>query len=418
MKDLNEKKLSVEIAVVGSRYGELAHVFKPIFDKQENVGLQDIRRAMNDDELVLMPIENNPYDRYAVAVMTLNRQRLGYVWMYQAPAIVRNLKHHRRKYMKVHLSRVCVSAGVIMVSPDDPMELSDIERFDKPLDMSWAEDLPQERNSLTEYTLCAGMELLYEELSKKPSWTPRLQQLIDEQLRMLPLDLSAHHYKEAFDVYNLMVQSDDETLQQMGEIMLSTFVHRGSEQQMEWWAENWLSSYFREVEDSSLLHIFEEDGYTLQRVEQLLEQAPCHLFTMYKTGRQQFAKSLYYAALPLKLYNRLLTLLAVWELMRNRDVKRQQLPAGKLSTPAAKAYWARLQDGGYVDDDCQLTSGTTRKQAMYIAELFSEKLKMKTKWKPFEQLWHLSNLAQEKYDMQQTGVMPIRYEDIDRIFEE
>lgn len=44
------------------------------------------------------------------------------------------------------------------------------------------------------------------------------------------------------------------------------------------------------------------------------------------------------------------------------------------------------------------------------------KLELKLKWKPFETLWGIKNLAQEKYQMQQTGAMPRRYKDIDKVF--
>ena len=90
----------------------------------------------------------------------------------------------------------------------------------------------------------------------------------------------------------------------------------------------------------------------------------------------------------------------------------------KLETDEAKKYWQRLEKAGFVDANCKLTRMTTRKQAMYIAELFAEKLNIKTKWKTFEQLWGISNLAQEKWDMQETGSKPSRSKEIDKIFED
>lgn len=89
---------------------------------------------------------------------------------------------------------------------------------------------------------------------------------------------------------------------------------------------------------------------------------------------------------------------------------------GILASEDAMKYWRRLKESGFVDDDCQLLPETTRKQAMYIAEAFAEKLRMNSKWKLFELLWGIKNLAQEKWDFQQTGTMPTRYQEIDRIF--
>ena len=87
-----------------------------------------------------------------------------------------------------------------------------------------------------------------------------------------------------------------------------------------------------------------------------------------------------------------------------------------LATGVAMKYWKRLQKAGFVDEHYQLLPDTTRKQAMYIADVFSDKLQMRSKWKPFQDLWHINNLAQEKWDMQETGKTPARSEEIDRIF--
>ena len=90
----------------------------------------------------------------------------------------------------------------------------------------------------------------------------------------------------------------------------------------------------------------------------------------------------------------------------------------KLESDEAKKYWLRLEEAGFTDANCALMPETTRKQAMYIAELFAEKLGIKSKWKIFEQLWGISNLAQEKWDMQETGSTPSRSKEIDKIFED
>ena len=87
-----------------------------------------------------------------------------------------------------------------------------------------------------------------------------------------------------------------------------------------------------------------------------------------------------------------------------------------LATGMARKYWTGLQAAGFVDATYQLSPTTTRKQAMYIADVFSDKLQMRSKWKPFQELWHINNLAQEKWEMQETGKAPARSEEIDAIF--
>lgn len=89
---------------------------------------------------------------------------------------------------------------------------------------------------------------------------------------------------------------------------------------------------------------------------------------------------------------------------------------GELASAQAMIYWKRLQEAQFVDADCQLLPTTTRKQAMYIAEVFAETLTIASKWKTFEQLWGIANLAQEKWNLQQTGTLPSRSKEIDRIF--
>ncbi len=90
-----------------------------------------------------------------------------------------------------------------------------------------------------------------------------------------------------------------------------------------------------------------------------------------------------------------------------------------LSTDAAQAYWRRLQRAGFVDEHCMLLATTTRQQTWYIAELFAEKLQLgAVKWKPFQDWWRINNLAQEKKHAQDMGLLPARYEEIDKVFED
>lgn len=65
--------------------------------------------------------------------------------------------------------------------------------------------------------------------------------------------------------------------------------------------------------------VFEAANYTLERVEELLNRAPDNLFYSYKFDRVVFAFRLYYASLPEELYDRLLMLLAVREVMLEKE---------------------------------------------------------------------------------------------------
>ena len=105
--------------------------------------------------------------------------------------------------------------------------------------------------------------------------------------------------------------------------------------------------------------------------------------------------------------------------MTDKEIQKlinRNIPENPISDGVADKYWQRLIESGFVDHNHQLLPDTSRKQATYIAEIFAEKLGLKSKWKYFEQLWQISNLAQEKWDMIQTGTTPSRHKEIDAIF--
>lgn len=89
-----------------------------------------------------------------------------------------------------------------------------------------------------------------------------------------------------------------------------------------------------------------------------------------------------------------------------------------LNSEKARRYWNRLQASGFTDNEHRLMPTTTRKQAMLIAEAFAEKMEIKAKWKSFQQLWGICNLAQEKWENLENGINTPRQDEIEQIFEE
>ena len=88
----------------------------------------------------------------------------------------------------------------------------------------------------------------------------------------------------------------------------------------------------------------------------------------------------------------------------------------ELFTVEAQVLWQRLRDEGFiVADGYALTEGISANQAAYIADRMAEKLQIKKKWKLFQQLWSIPNLAQLAGTWQQTGKLPPRSSDIDKI---
>ena len=90
----------------------------------------------------------------------------------------------------------------------------------------------------------------------------------------------------------------------------------------------------------------------------------------------------------------------------------------ELLTAEAQVLWQRLRDAGFiVADGYALAEGVSANQAAYIADRMAEKLRIKKKWKLFQLLWGIPNLAQLAGSWQQTGKLPPRNSEIDKLME-
>ena len=88
----------------------------------------------------------------------------------------------------------------------------------------------------------------------------------------------------------------------------------------------------------------------------------------------------------------------------------------ELFTDEAQVLWQRLRNAGFVvADGYGLAEGVSANQAAYIADRMAERLQIKKKWKLFQQLWGIPNLAQLAGTWQQTGKLPPRSSDIDKL---
>ena len=303
-----------EIIIVGSRYGELASVVKPLYAMMTPVAQTEIKEKLGGDMVYLSPTDNQ-FDDDAVGVFTVSQQLLGYVWMYQSYGLKQMLRNSGKRYVKAQISRMNTTFGLLMATSDGSWTL-DANVQDNTIDApTWAVDLPEVLTSMTSQSLTLGLDLLSDELRESTAWSDRLRQRIDNVLRHLPLDLSASHCQECMEVYRQMKQSTIAEVRQHSELLLQTLVSRGSQQQMEWWTEHWLTDFFASAASSDLLRLYEADGWTLERVEELLRKAPERLFQLYLVNKYRFATHLYYSRLSQRAYDRLLTLLAVREAM-------------------------------------------------------------------------------------------------------
>lgn len=88
----------------------------------------------------------------------------------------------------------------------------------------------------------------------------------------------------------------------------------------------------------------------------------------------------------------------------------------ELRSEEAEEIWEDLREAGFiVEDGYGLAEGVSTNTATYIADRMSERLGIKAKWKPFQQLWNKKNMAQLAGTWKDTGKLPPRVNEIDDI---
>ena len=310
-----KKKISEEIIIVGSRYGELAVETKDLYVKNYRTEKDAFRRALGDDMVYMHPVTNQ-FDPYAVAVFNCDMKRIGYVWMYQAPAMRCWLDQNNQDYVRAFITEANPVAEVLMAETEQPFEMPVVPRTSQNVNLNWADNLPEVLTNPNE-SLSFGLSQLLDELKVATPWSERLQLRIDNLLDYIQVDFSAYRYQDFRTAFWMMRASESEKIRIQSDFLLNALINRASTEHMDWWTNKWLPYFFRKAADSDLLALFEAAHYSLDHVESLLDYAPENLYYKYKVSPLKFANKLYYSALPLKIYNRLLTLMAVREAMVN-----------------------------------------------------------------------------------------------------
>jgi hypothetical protein len=177
----------------------------------------------------------------------------------------------------------------------------------------------------------------------------------------------------------------------------------------------------------------------LQELKSQLTSFPYQLYDKFLCDPVDFLREVYYKHVPRKYLFPLLSGIVLMILKGQVRIERwgregdtepieaikglcKRSLANKLSdndiliSENAEKYWKKLEEKEFVDKGHKLLPSTTRQQAMLIAENFAMKLKLKAKWKPFERLWGINNLAQEKWIHLETCNEISRAEEIEDIF--
>lgn len=308
-----------ELVIVGSRYSkDLKDRLQPIYEAGEPMSTEELGRLLKGDMVVISPDMVNQFDPYALDVRTQENKLLGRVWWYQSFAVSEWMENQNVNCIKARIKRVNTRYGLIFAEVRG-MKLTCRVRDNFSIDTDWANFIPDRLPCCGGSSLEVSMFLLRECLLEKDVDMKQLRLCFDNLLQDLPADLSAQNYEKCMELNQLMKNSPNAEVREMRDLLLHTFVERGSEQKMELWVNRWLSELFLDAAESELLAIFKAANYTLERVEELLNRAPGNLFYLYQVNRVRFAFQLYYLALPKEVYNRLLTLLAVRELMLGKE---------------------------------------------------------------------------------------------------
>ncbi len=327
---IRKRTLSVDLVIVGCNHGVYADKLIPFYNGVP-MDEKELMTILGGGEIILSPVPNK-YDEYAVRVFDMDMQPIGHLWSAQAPAMREKMLELGTDYLRAQIDGIDTSAGVIFAKAQQPLELDMSKPHNRNIDTRWAANIPEVLPDMGPQSLIVSMELLKDYLAEAKSFDFKLQHRIDSILGSLPQDLSANLFTYGVEVYNMMASSEIKEVQQLAAIVLSMYIKRGSHDQIDWWSRYWLPSFINWAADGDLLAIFQVAGYTQEQVKNLLDSAPCNLFFLYQTNKFRFAKRLLYSYLPKGVYDRLLTLLAVWELMK----KEQQVEEPKSEKKAER----------------------------------------------------------------------------------
>ena len=318
--------ISDEIIVAGCHYGEMSDVILPLYKREKPTDSQDVKNALGYDRVYIMP-KANPHVSYAVGVFNPCMEQIGYVWMAQAHAVRKCIEEFGNGYIEGRIKKVDSEVEALRVVSAQPIHLLFTEECITKVDLNWASDLPQVYSCLAERSLGLSVLVMRNELQNATEWNAQLQKSFDNMLSAISAHLSGYLRNVYVKVYQMMVSSDIEEIRRQSDILLQKLIHIESKSHLNWWREEWLPEYYKEVAEKKVVGIYEAAGYSLEKVEKILDEAPEHLFHIYKATPYNFAFSVYFASLPLDIYNRLLTLLAVREAMLAKMGKNLRLVA-------------------------------------------------------------------------------------------
>lgn len=322
-----------EFIISGIRHADYADRLAPWFEKGKPMEVADLKEITKTD-VVYLTKSYYDHDPNTIGVFVSPEVRLGYLWTNQAYTMKEWMESHKTERVRIRITRISTKHGFMVAKALKPIKLTIRPRESLFTCMDWAKDIPLVRNCWMAEKLNRSILMLEDRLEECEAWNDELRAMTDGVIELLSYDLSTLCFIKGVRLYLSMKDSPIEEVREQSDRLLYTMIHRGSPEMMKWWTEHCLAYYIHEVKnDAGFLKVFECANYTLERVKEVLQQAPDHLFAIYLGKKERFASALYYAALPHEVYTRLLTLLAVYEaMMEKKDTKR--VSCSNTSTPS------------------------------------------------------------------------------------
>lgn len=387
-------------------------------------------------QLTMQPQPENVKDPYAVRVRE-GRMHIGYVAVTDLDVIYQALRGSGKNRLR----------GVVVESNSDPAVLTvecevervdwDYEPFDNSVYQDWHYDglalMPKKLEQLQDLTddIIDGLE--------QKSASDDLRPLVETLLESSLYDMSREMTRARYRIERLLSARKEPELKVFADNMRQ---HKG-----------WLMCHddrdrvarylFVELPSQLQQKGLEHSHYTydnrLSELKSQLTSFPYQLYDKFQCDPVDFLREVYYHHVPRRYLFQLLSGIVLMILKGQVNIQRwgregdtnpiEEIKAlckrnatNKLSdddmllAEKAEKYWKKLQEEEFVDEGHKLLPTTTRQQAMLIADHFATKLKLKATWKPFERLWGIKNLAQEKWSHLETANKISRAEEIEEIF--
>ncbi len=422
----NFAAMKIRIDVVGLSHWDVRERWKEY--AAEAVGKQ----------LTFVPEPENVKDPYAVRARE-GSLHIGYVAVSDLDMFYQALKGSGKKRLRGTVVESFPEPALLIVECEVDGVDWDYDPFsDKPYE-NWHYEgislMPQKLQKLQDLADDLTDEL---EAPVSDSTRKRVLGLTKQLVETNPFDMSREMTRTRYRIERLLSEREDPELRE-----LTTKLHQQKGLLMSHDSRNKVARYlFIELPTKLRQKGFEQSHYTydnrLDQLEALLHSFPFQLYDKFQNDPVDFLREVYYNHVPRHLLFQLLSGIILMILKGRVNVLKwgrkgdtepleqikalgnpqpQKGPTGPLFTPQTEPYWQALEEAGFVGKDRRLLPKTSRQQAAYIAEIFAEKLKLKAKFKYFQELWGVRNLAQEKWTRHEKGVNPPRHREIDEIFE-